>query len=196
MTNKGKQSTRSKAIRKHFATECEEKNDITFLVVDKCHVGKDGEVLHINTEDVELSTAIAGERKHMVDELKVTNPSAPRYDTDTCDQCGIKESREQGLCRCAACDSAMYCSSTCQREAWTLHKQLCREKMIAGILEVWKGGGAVYTPCGTKKKVPIHKMIFATFREDEYCSKKGMFLRHLNRNFQDNKADNLAQCHP
>jgi hypothetical protein len=186
--------SKSKIIREKFATKCKEK-DITFLqVVQSFRVADDGSFITVDNTDQILSSALAGHKKHIQHEfMEAATPTAPHHCTDTCDtcdHCGGKDS----LKFCAGCYSAMYCSSTCQSSARKAHKKSCSEKMLAGILQVWNDDGAVSD--GTKKKIPAQRMIFASFHKEEFSNKKGMFIRHLNKDFQDNSATNLVACHP
>lgn len=180
--------TKSKTIREKFATKCKGQ-DITFLQVTQSFRANGGIVTIENTDQI-LSVASAGHKKHIVHCFEVATPQAPHHCTDTCDHCGGKGS----LKFCAGCYSAMYCSSACQNSAWKVHKKSCSEKMLAGILQVWNDDGAVTD--GTTKKIPAQRMMFASFHKEEYLNKKGVFIRHLNQDFQDNSFSNIVTCHP
>jgi len=45
-----------------------------------------------------------------------------------CDGCGAREEMCGDFQRCGACKNAYYCTKTCQREHWRLHKPDCRKK--------------------------------------------------------------------
>ena len=179
--------TKSKIIREKFATKCMEP-DVTFLQVTQSVRANDGGFITYDLSDQILSAALAGHKKHIT--LEVAAPEAPHHCTDTCDHCGGKGS----LKYCAGCYSAMYCSSACQSSARKVHKKSCSEKMLAGILQVWNDDAALSD--GTQKKVPAQRINFAFFHKEEYLNKKGMFIRHLNKDFQDNSFANLVACHP
>ena len=62
--------------------------------------------------------------------LAVRSSSSPQVNpfvgrTDVCNQCGQRGTPEIKLRFCGACRCAYYCSSTCQRADWHIHKTMC-----------------------------------------------------------------------
>eukprot|EP00984_Skeletonema_dohrnii_P033073 scaffold28529_cov56-Skeletonema_dohrnii-CCMP3373.AAC.1 len=45
-----------------------------------------------------------------------------------CASCGIAENDETKLKTCAACQSARYCSISCQKDHRSKHKKLCKKR--------------------------------------------------------------------
>jgi hypothetical protein len=49
-------------------------------------------------------------------------------ETKLCDGCGDQEEMPGDFKRCAGCTKAFYCTKTCQRQHWKLHKATCKGK--------------------------------------------------------------------
>ena len=66
----------------------------------------------------------------MMASLQMSSPtrSSLRVEPWLCDGCGAREEMCGDFQRCGACKNAYYCTKTCQREHWTLHKPDCRKK--------------------------------------------------------------------
>ncbi|KAL9183198.1 hypothetical protein ACHAXT_004985 [Thalassiosira profunda] len=179
-------SSSNKDLLKWYATECDK--DVTLLVL-----AREGDtVLTVSPAPRE------GRKKHIYTEHALTEPHA-RYQTDHCDGCGAKNEDGKELLTCSRCYSAMFCCAECQRAAWSGHKRACLAARKDIIKETWKRGGSTFSSTGEHVKVPIQKMVHSSFNKHPsglLPQQRGFFIRHLNGNFQDNAATNLADCHP
>lgn len=65
---------------------------------------------------------------------------------DECTTCGGKEAMLQ---RCARCGTATYCSGSCQRRDWAVHKDVCNMSLEdrGQVLRITQKGGLIMWDC-------------------------------------------------
>jgi hypothetical protein len=66
-------------------------------------------------------------------------------DLSTCTSCGSLSNEKAPLQRCGRCGTATYCSSTCQRKDWAVHKHICSISLEdrGQMLAITENGGLI-----------------------------------------------------
>ena len=94
----------------------------------KCNVGQltSRPTAVANADQRKIVWPIQGSSREEMEAQRLVVERALIMRSTLCSQCGAKSDTSK-LSACARCKAAFYCSPTCQREGWKVHKPQCRE---------------------------------------------------------------------